>query len=107
MAIQLSVMELKNRLALARGFSGLSREDLAARAGLSGPDHVAKIENGDRTRPEYRTVARLARALGISAEWLGEGIGDTPDPEAVRAAVETARAAHDAARDADAGEVAA
>jgi transcriptional regulator with XRE-family HTH domain len=100
-------MELKNRLALARGFSGLSREDLAARAGLSGPDHVAKIENGDRTRPEYRTVARLARALGISAEWLGEGIGDTPDPEAVRAAVETARAAHDAARDADAGEVAA
>jgi len=41
-------------------------------------------------------VAHLARALGISAEWLGEGIGDPPDPDAVRAAVEAARAAADA-----------
>jgi len=86
-------MELKDRLALARGYSGLSREDLAARAGLSGPDHVAKIENGARTRPEYRTIAGLARALSVSAEWLGEGTGDPPDPDAVRAAVDAARAA--------------
>lgn len=86
-------MELKDRLALARGYSGLSREDLAARAGLSGPDHVAKIENGARTRPEYRTVAGLARALGVSAEWLGEGIGPDPDPVAIRAAVDAARSA--------------
>lgn len=85
-------MELKDRLALARGFSGLDQKELAARAGLSG-DHVAKIERGDRTRPEYRTVAHLARALGISAEWLGEGIGPDPDPATVRAAVEAARTA--------------
>lgn len=83
-------MELKDRLALARGFSGLDQKELAARAGLSG-DHVAKIERGDRTRPEYRTVAHLARALGISAEWLGEGLGPAPDPAAVRAAVDAAR----------------
>lgn len=68
-------MDLKDRLALARGYAGLSREDLAARAGLGGSDTVAKLEQGARTRPEYRTVACLARVLCVSVEWLGEGTG--------------------------------
>lgn len=84
-------MDLKDRLALARGYAGLSREDLAARAGLGGSDTVAKLEQGARTRPEYRTVACLARVLCVSVEWLGEGTGPDPDPAAVRAAVEAAR----------------
>lgn len=84
-------MDLKDRLALARGYAGLSREDLAARAGLGGSDTVAKLEQGARTRPEYRTVACLARVLCVSVEWLGEGTGPDPDPAAIRAAVEAAR----------------
>ncbi len=86
-------MDLKDRLALARGYAGLSREELAARAGLAGSDTVAKLEQGTRTRPEYRTVSALARALCVDIEWLGSGLGPDPDPDAVRAAVEAARTA--------------
>jgi transcriptional regulator with XRE-family HTH domain len=88
-------MELKHRLALARGYAGLSREDLAARAGLSSSDTVAKLEQGSRTSPGYRTVAGLARALCVPVEWLGEGLGPDPDPKAVRGAVEAAHTAND------------
>lgn len=78
------------RLRYARDAAGCSAAALASLAGLS-PAHVGMIERGDRFRLAYPTISRLARALGVSAEWLGEGIGPTPDPAAVRAAVEAAR----------------
>jgi transcriptional regulator with XRE-family HTH domain len=52
---------------------GLSQEGLAHDAGLN-TTHVAKIERTER-EPGVRTVAKLAKALGVPAAELFEGIG--------------------------------
>lgn len=80
------------RLRYARDAADCSATALAALAGLS-PAHVGMIERGDRFRLAYPTVSRLARVLGVSTDWLADGIGPTPDPAAVRASVEAARTA--------------
>jgi transcriptional regulator with XRE-family HTH domain len=51
---------------------GLSQERLAHNADLN-MTHVAKIERSER-EPGVRSVSKLARALGVSAEELFEGI---------------------------------
>ena len=86
---------LADRLRYARDAAGCPAVTLAALAGLASA-HVGMIERGERTRLEYSTLSRIARVLGVSAEWLGEGIGPEPTPDAVRAAVEASRlrAAH-------------
>ncbi len=52
----------------ARLNRGLSRRELADRAGISVP-YVTKIENGDR-RPQAPVVSRLADALEVSPAML-------------------------------------
>jgi transcriptional regulator with XRE-family HTH domain len=51
---------------------GLSQERLAHSADLH-MTHVAKIERSER-EPGARTVSKLARALGVSAAELFDGI---------------------------------
>jgi transcriptional regulator with XRE-family HTH domain len=51
---------------------GLSQERLAHNADLN-MTHVAKIERGER-EPGVRTVSKLAKALGVSAAELFDGI---------------------------------
>jgi XRE family transcriptional regulator, regulator of sulfur utilization len=55
---------------------GLSQERLAHEAGLNAT-HVAKIERSER-EPGVRTVAKLARALEVSAGELFRGIDGRP-----------------------------
>ncbi len=55
---------------------GLSQERLAHTADLN-MTHVAKIERSER-EPGVRTVAKLTKALGISAGELFEGIDGRP-----------------------------
>lgn len=58
---------------------GLSQERLAHSADLN-MTHVAKIERSER-EPGVRTVAKLAKALQVSASELFEGIdGRTSSP---------------------------
>src|SRR5579859_3866105 len=47
--------------------SGLTQQDLAARAGLSGRG-VSDLERGARRKPYPHTLAGLAEALGLSVE---------------------------------------
>jgi transcriptional regulator with XRE-family HTH domain len=75
-----------SRLHWARELTGLSGRQLAARAGLH-PTHVGLIESGERPKPSGGTVAKLARALGVSMEWLQTGEGNVPDADALRAIV--------------------
>jgi transcriptional regulator with XRE-family HTH domain len=49
--------------------SGLSRSQLAERAGLSYPA-ISHIETGRRPDPNASTVKRLARGLNVSCDWL-------------------------------------
>jgi predicted ATPase/transcriptional regulator with XRE-family HTH domain len=52
------------RLRGLRARAGLSREDLAERAGL-GVTTLAALERGERRRPHPHTLVRLAEALGL------------------------------------------
>lgn len=65
-----------------RGMHGWTRRKLAKQAGLH-EQHLAKIERGDRTRIEAKTVAHLAYALAVSSDYL---LGLTDDPPRTHAA---------------------
>ena len=52
--------------------NGLSQEQLAAKTGLH-PSEVSRLERAAR-EPRLGTIARLARALGVSAAKLVAGI---------------------------------
>ncbi len=66
---------LAERLTWARNKRGLSRAALDKIADLS-CGHSAKLElakPGKRDRPSAITVSKLAKALGVDAEWLVSG----------------------------------
>lgn len=65
---------LPARLRKARKKSGLTRAALGPKVGRDS-DVAAYIESGQRL-PTVATVARLAWGLGVSAGWLGYGLGD-------------------------------
>lgn len=64
-------------LRTARRIARLTQEQLADLAGVKQAT-ISQIENGEVTRPEYTTVARLARALNISPEELFPLQSDSP-----------------------------
>ena len=80
---------LHDRLQWAIEAAGVSLRGASVAAGLA-PAAVGLIlsRRGDI---ELDTARALAGALGVSLDWLASGTGDTPDPAAIRAAVETAR----------------
>ena len=49
------------------------------------------IENGLRPNIGFGVASGLARALGVSTDWLVLGTGREPKPSAVKAAVAAAR----------------
>jgi transcriptional regulator with XRE-family HTH domain len=68
---------LAQRLRRARKAAGLSARRLDALAGLT-PCHTSLIESGLRENPKATTVAALAKALGVSLDWLVSGRGPPP-----------------------------
>jgi transcriptional regulator with XRE-family HTH domain len=80
---------MHDRLAWALEAAGLSQRGASIAAGLT-PAAVGLIISR-RGAIELDTARALAGALGVSLDWLASGIGDTPDPTAIRAAVEAAR----------------
>lgn len=73
------------RLRWARLAAGLEPRELSKRAGLKSSTHVGLIEAEFRRAPAGATIAKLARALGVSMEWLQTGDGVMPDRAALRA----------------------
>lgn len=67
---------LARRVRYARNKRGFSQGKLAADSGLKQPD-ISKIELG--TIGKTTGIARLARALGATPEWLEDGVGPEPD----------------------------
>ncbi|HEY3254554.1 MAG TPA: helix-turn-helix domain-containing protein [Polyangiaceae bacterium] len=78
------------RLALARGFSGLSASALGVKVGLSSAI-VSMIEAGKRDNPNLKTITSIAEILGLDILWWITGTGTAPTEETVLAAVK----AHD------------
>ncbi|MBA4285446.1 MAG: hypothetical protein C0434_07935 [Xanthomonadaceae bacterium] len=72
-------MSLGKRLKEAREKAGYSQAALARKAGVSQPV-ISDIESGEQT--ETRKLAQLAKALNVTAEWLGSGRGGRTDADA-------------------------
>lgn len=82
---------MHDRLERTLDAAGVSLRGVSVAAGLS-PAAVGLILSR-RGRIELETASALARALGVSLDWLADGTGPDPDPDAVRAAVDAARSA--------------
>lgn len=83
---------LWDRLRSARLTAGISARELDRLARLA-EGHTALLEAGKKNDVETRTVAKLARALGVTLDWLVLGEGDPPADEKILEAVRVAKAA--------------
>ncbi len=77
----------KTRLRETLEARGLTYRELADRAGLKSATHVSSLlSKGGPRSPNGDTLVQIARALGVSSDWLmtGEEAPDTPNaPSAV------------------------
>lgn len=64
-------MGLGPRLIKAREARGWSQRELAHRTGIAVPV-LNRLETGERTNPGIRMIKLLARALGVSTDYLCE-----------------------------------
>lgn len=75
---------LDNRTNPATGEPWREAQALAEAAGLKSPAHVGMMLRGDVRNPRPDTLVPVARAAGVSFEWLQRGVGSpddaTPDP---------------------------
>jgi transcriptional regulator with XRE-family HTH domain len=62
-------VKIGDRIRIARKAAGLSQEEVARRAGLS-LKGMGEIERGDIEDPHISSLAKLARALGVTVEVL-------------------------------------
>lgn len=77
-------MTLAERLKWAREQTGMSARALDKLAHLHG-GHTTLIETRRRKRPDSETVRALARALGVSLDWLIDGNGMAPSEQQLQA----------------------
>lgn len=81
--------QIARRCVLLRGERKLSLQEVADRAGLS-KSHVWDMEQGRARNPTVDTAVRLARAFGVSLDYM-TGLSDnapTLHPDALRIACE-------------------
>lgn len=86
-----------SRLRVARERAGISARELDRLARSKSDGLAAKVEKGERPNIEASTAAEYARTLGVSLDWLINGIGAHPSARRIRSAVEAAKAQREAA----------
>lgn len=69
-------MEASERYRAARAYAGMSQKTLAEKADVTQAS-ISDMETGRSKRSTY--CLRIAAACGVSAQWLGEGIGGMLD----------------------------
>ncbi len=78
---------IAERVEQCRKEKGWTRSELSRRARLN-PTHLWKILDGQRPRVEAETVRRLARAFGVTTDYLlGMDLADDDEPAAARGGV--------------------
>jgi transcriptional regulator with XRE-family HTH domain len=82
---------IAERLRRARGIANVGSRELDALAGLAA-GHTSMIEGRKRSSIDSDTAVKLARALGVSIDWLVTGEGREPTAKTMRAASARARA---------------
>jgi transcriptional regulator with XRE-family HTH domain len=83
------VSAIAARMRALREERGLSLQEVASRAGIA-KSHVWEIEQGRSRNPTIATTVGIARALGVSLDYLAGLTTARPDlhPEAMRIACE-------------------
>ena len=83
------VSSVATRMRELREARGLSLQEVASRAGVA-KSHVWQIEQGRSRNPTITTTVGIARALGVSLDYLAGLSSARPDlhPEALRIACE-------------------
>lgn len=89
MSAEAIVTAIAARMRELRDARGLSLQDVADRAGIA-KSHVWQIEQGKSANPTIATTVGIARALGVSLDYLAGLSSAQPDlhPEALRIACE-------------------
>ena len=72
-------MEFGQKVKLRRDQLGWTQTELAKTIGLT-QNRISKIESGDLTQLSFKNLRALARALGVSVDWL---LGTWDDIEAL------------------------
>ena len=62
-------MQIGERIQQRREQLGLTQEELAEASGLR-QSIISRLERGTRKNPGADTVRRLAKTLGVTADWL-------------------------------------
>ena len=62
-------MELSEKLVLLRQKRGWSQIDLARATGIPQPT-ICRLESGDIKQPKIMTIVKIAKALGVSTDYL-------------------------------------
>lgn len=78
-------------MAYLREASGRDAAPLSRLCGLAS-SHLGMIERGDVASLAEKTLRAIADVTGADLPWLAFGIGDAPEREAVRVAVDGAEA---------------
>ena len=68
-------MDIAGRIRAKMADTGLNETQLGKRSGVPQPT-INRILSGESASPRMPTIAKLARALKVSPEWLMYGIGD-------------------------------
>lgn len=83
---------IAERVRWMRATTGLSARTIDSLADLT-PGHTALLEGSHRKHPSAETLTKLARALGVSLDWLSDGQGMPPSESQLRAIGNTHRQA--------------
>jgi len=69
-----TTVDLGRSIRAERRKAGLTQAELARKAGIA-PNHLSRLESGEKIDPRFETVTKLAAALGISLDTLAKGLG--------------------------------
>lgn len=69
-----ATQRLGGLLRAARERAGLTQAALGERVGLA-PNHVARLEAGEKSNPRFETVGKLASELGLSLDEVAVACG--------------------------------
>ena len=70
----MATQRLGGILRAARERAGLTQATLGERVGLA-PNHIARLEAGEKSNPRFETVGKLAAELGLSLDELAVACG--------------------------------
>lgn len=84
---------LSTRLVALCDMGGVKPAELRKLAGLKSTQHAMQILAGERRDVTALTAVKVARAFGVSTDWLVTGEGKAPDDAAVKRAVKRGRIA--------------